>query len=56
MVVRRETPSRLCVRDGSQEESDSGRVLQEDDRGLGRNADGLLMVSMCGSTAWPAES
>ena len=33
MVIRRETPSRLCVRDGSREESDNGRGPQEDDRG-----------------------
>jgi hypothetical protein len=33
MVIPRETPSRLCVRDGSREESDNGRGPQEDDRG-----------------------
>src|SRR4249920_654513 len=38
IVIRCETPSRLCVRDGSRQESNNGRVPQEDDRGLGRLA------------------
>lgn len=53
MVIRFETPSRLCVRDGSRQESDNGRVPQEDDRGLGRNADGYDGFHV-GSAAWPA--
>ena len=53
IVIRCETPSRLCVRDGSRQESNNGRVPQEDDRGLGRNADGYDGFHV-GSAAWPA--
>lgn len=53
IVIRCETPSRLCVRDGSRQESNNGRMPQEDDRGLGRNADGYDGFHV-GSAAWPA--
>jgi len=65
MVIRRETPSRLCVRDGSREESDNGRGPQEDDRGwVGTLTvyDGLhvrfgsMACSAGTSTRWPAGS
>jgi hypothetical protein len=56
MVIRRETPSGYLFVTDREKETGNGRVPQEDDRGLGRNADGLLMVSMCGSAAWPAAS